>query len=283
MSSITYSDLKYYSLITFDVFMVLAPNIGFIAQILKFRKTNTSEGFSKFLSFILIISNVLRIFFWFGKKFEIALLFQSILMIIMQFVLIRECLKYSNIENKQSNENNFKDVKLGLKQFIINPTDIWEIKNFWNWPYIVDYVFFVSFFCLVLGFISHLIGLDNHLFIEILGSAGACLEAIIGLPQIVQNYKAKSTESLSDFMIYTWVVGDSIKTFYFLQTQAPLQLIISGLFQLTVDIMILGQIIYYRPKNTKQEYDKCDEKGNFSLEDKETDYDEELNQIVAIV
>jgi hypothetical protein len=283
MSSLNYSNLKYYSIIIFDVFMVLAPNIGFIAQILKFRKTKTSEGFSKFLSFILLISNILRIFFWFGKKFQIALLFQSILMIIMQFVLIKECLKFSNLDNKQSNENKFKNVKFGLRQLISNPSDIWDIKSFWNWPYIIDYLFFISFFTMIIGFISHLIGFDNHLYVEILGTTSACLEATIGLPQIVQNYKTKSTESLSDFMIYTWVIGDSIKTFYFLQTQSPLQLILSGLFQITVDIIILGQIIYYRPKNPKKEFDKCEEKVNFSLEDKETDYDEELNQIVAII
>jgi hypothetical protein len=40
---------------------------------------------------ILIVANVLRIFFWFGKDFPIVLLLQSLVMIALQLLMVRLC------------------------------------------------------------------------------------------------------------------------------------------------------------------------------------------------
>lgn len=41
------------------------------------------------------------------------------------------------------------------------------------------------------------------------------IEAIVAFPQMVQNQKNKSVEGLSLFMIFTWFLGDFLKTIYF--------------------------------------------------------------------
>jgi hypothetical protein len=294
MSTTPHSELNYYLMQVFDIFMITAPNIGFIAQIIKFRKMKSSEGFSKFLSFILLMANILRIFFWFGKKFPTPLLYQSILMIIMQLFLLKECLKYANNpgngthNNKNNSKHNSGIVTIPTNPYLHNPIILWDVKSFWNWPYLLDYAYFLCLFSLCIGFISHVIGFNNSIYVEILGTASASVEAIIGIPQIIKNNKSKSTESLSDFMIYTWVIGDSIKTYYFLQTKSPLQLTCSGLFQLTMDLIILAQIIYYKGKK-EIKYDKeyvssSEENKKLKTSCKEIDTDvEELHQIVSIV
>ena len=53
-----------------------------------------TEGFSKFISFILIMSFIIRIFFWVGKRFEITILLNAIFGIVVQLLLLRICLKY---------------------------------------------------------------------------------------------------------------------------------------------------------------------------------------------
>jgi solute carrier family 66, member 2 len=284
------SQLNNYIMIVLDVFMVFAPNIGFIAQIIKFRQVKSSEGFSKFLSFILLIANILRIFFWVGKRFTIALLFQSILMVIMQMILLKECLKYSNHDKNKDKEKSMGNnlVSITTNPYLYKPIVFWDMKNFWNWPYLLDYAYFLCLFTLILGFISNVIGFDNHFYVEFLGFASASVEAIIGVPQIIKSYSSKSTESLSSFMIYTWVVGDTFKIFYYINTNSPMQLICCGIFQLSMDLVILGQIFYYGSKGKSGKSlksSKDDENHDLKLGN-EIDFSnelEELHECVSII
>jgi len=50
-------------------------------------------------------------------------------------------------------------------------------------------------------------------------------------------------------MIGMWFLGDFAKTCYFIIENQPFQFILCGVIQLTVDIIIIGQIIAYG-KNT---------------------------------
>lgn len=239
-------DLHTYFMTIFDFFMVFAPNFGFIAQIMKFKEVKSSEGFSKFLSFILLIANILRIFFWVGKRFPLPLLLQSIVSILMQLCLINECLKYAN-----GNCGNKYDTKYYMNY---KPVELSDYESFWNWPYLIDYTYFLLLFTLVVGFFSHSIGFENKIYVEVLGSVSASVEAIIGIPQIIKNFTTKNTKSLSSYMIYTWVLGDFIKSYYFISTNSPLQLIVCGVFQFLMDNVILMQILYYnKDLNTGEE------------------------------
>lgn len=255
-------DINFYFSVVFDVFMVFSPNIGFVAQILKFRSVKSSEGFSKFLSFILLIANILRIFFWVGKRFALPLLFQSILMVVMQLILLRECLIFSNFRTTNKQTPN---------PYIDQPINIFDLKFFWNWPYLIDYIYFLVLFIVLIGFVSHFVGYDNYYYVELLGAASASVEAVIGLPQIYQNFKTKNTASLSLFMIYTWVIGDSIKTFYFVKTQSPFQLICCGIFQLTMDMVILLQIFLYSKGKTSVETEQTKNTKKKIIEKKNDD------------
>jgi hypothetical protein len=42
------------------------------------------------------------------------------------------------------------------------------------------------------------------------------VEALLGFPQMLSNYKTKSVEGLSLAMIGSWVIGDAFKTTYFI-------------------------------------------------------------------
>jgi uncharacterized protein with PQ loop repeat len=175
-------------------------------------------------------------------------------MIFMQMVLLKECLKYSNISKKKEI---IHDKDHQINPYIYKPINLFDFKYFWNWPYLIDYAYFLILFSLSVGFISQLVGFENCIYVEVLGGASASVEAIIGIPQIIKNYSTKNTDSLSSFMIYTWVIGDSIKSFYFFKTSSPIQLLSCGIFQLSTDLIILFQIIYYhRMKENVQLADK---------------------------
>jgi mannitol-specific phosphotransferase system IIBC component len=47
-----------------DMGMIVGPCAGYLVQIRKMHKEKVSEGFSTYVSFILILSNLIRIFWW---------------------------------------------------------------------------------------------------------------------------------------------------------------------------------------------------------------------------
>jgi hypothetical protein len=57
--------------------------------------------------------------------------------------------------------------------------------------------------------------LQIYYFGTIIGFVSLSIEALLGFPQMISNYKTKSVEGLSVKMIGTWFVGDFFKTLYF--------------------------------------------------------------------
>lgn len=53
----------------------------YIDQFRNILKRKDSTGFSHDACGVILVANILRIFFWFGKRFEIALLAQSIMFV----------------------------------------------------------------------------------------------------------------------------------------------------------------------------------------------------------
>ena len=50
------------------------------------------------------------------------------------------------------------------------------------------------------------------------------------------------------YFILIWAAGDMMKTSYYMVLKAPMQLILSAMFQLFVDLLILSQFFFYQAK-----------------------------------
>jgi len=48
-----------------DISMVICPCVGYIIQTRKMYNEKQFQGFSTYVSFILILSNIIRIFWWY--------------------------------------------------------------------------------------------------------------------------------------------------------------------------------------------------------------------------
>ena len=104
-----------------DLSMIIAPSLAYIFQIIKFNRTKSSQGFSKFICLMLFMGNLLRIYFWFGKRFKKTLLYQSIGTVFFQILLVHYFMKYQNKKSylqdiKVSNSN--KQLRLEKKNNI---------------------------------------------------------------------------------------------------------------------------------------------------------------------
>jgi hypothetical protein len=89
---------------------------------------------------------------------------------------------------------------------------IWRLQYFW-----IDIVKFLLGLTAVMTVISLFTQLFSLTSIgEFIGYCSMSIESILGLPQVLSNWKTKSVKGLSYTMIALWFLGDLSKTFYFI-------------------------------------------------------------------
>ncbi|XP_012283309.1 PQ-loop repeat-containing protein 1 isoform X2 [Orussus abietinus] len=211
--------------------MIIGGVVPYIPQYREIQIKEDTKGFSLYVCLALLIANTLRILFWFGKRYETPLLLQSVLMIITMLIMIRTCV---NIKNKnqitRSKERVFTDL---------------DTKYFWKWTDFQSYVIFMLLFGAVGAALMYLL-VDVLVFVEIVGLLAVLTEAMLGIPQFLKNCHNKSTEGMSITMVTLWTLGDTFKTCYFIQREAPVQFGICGTLQIVVDLAIITQVYLYR-------------------------------------
>ncbi|PRP78114.1 PQ-loop repeat-containing protein 1-like [Planoprotostelium fungivorum] len=210
----------------FDAIMVFAPVLGYIPQYKSFEKKQSSEGFSTRVSLILLVSNILRCIFRIGKPFENTLLFQSIVMIIAQLVMLEACVRLSPTSAAARRRTILQD-----------PT---SVKDFWNWTDYNSYLFFLGAFTFAILLVSGIFA--SPVYWEVLGTVALLTESCLGVPQALDNHRNGSTAGLSWALIGSWLGGDLFKTIYFIATGAPFQFLACGVIQIVVDFIIVAQI-----------------------------------------
>jgi hypothetical protein len=68
--------------------MILGPCVGYIIQCFKMTKERNADGFSPFICLILLVANIVRVFWWFAEEFSPVLLVASLVMIACQMCLL---------------------------------------------------------------------------------------------------------------------------------------------------------------------------------------------------
>jgi hypothetical protein len=246
----TTENLAYYTFLNVIGFfvnmgVVFGPSIGYITQSLKFYRLGSSYGFNLTISLKILTANIFRIFFWIGKRFNIYLLYQSILVISFQFIVITFYIIYKDHREKKKDNNliNPKEkISIKFKKFFI---EYFHYDNFWNWDFLFPYFIFTFLFVGALLGVSLIFGFKNPTYVNLLGIISTGIEVILGIPQIITNYQLKSGDALSIIMICSWIFGDIFKTGYYIVTKCPPQFVVCGILQALINIIIICQIFYY--------------------------------------
>jgi uncharacterized protein with PQ loop repeat len=235
------SDTRSFLKLSADFLIIFLPSVGYVFQAIKFQKTKSSKGFSKSLCLMLLLANILRIYFWIGKPFEKSLLFQSIVVIISQIYLIHYYLKY---QEKPKDKNEMPQEK-SILNHLISWRDIFTPSKLWNWDYEIDYYKFVFLFFSLMSIICAIIGKDMVKFYDVIGTISVGIETFIEIPQIKENCVTKNVKNLSGAMVLMWFIGDLFKTVYNIVNKSPIQMIIGGLIQNCEDIILSTQVLFY--------------------------------------
>ena len=231
------NSFSYYIKLSADFIMIFIPSIGYFFQALKFKQTKSTKGFARFLCLLLLLANILRVFFWFGKKFSLALLYQAIIVIISQIYLIHVYFEYQDELPTKTEKS--------IKEYIINWKETLSLTKIWNWNDEIEYYKFIFFLCFIFSILCYIVGIKNLKFFEILGTISVSCETFIELPQIKENCISKNTKNLSAVMVFMWFIGDIFKTTYNFIYKSPIQMIIGGIIMNCEDIILSSQVIIY--------------------------------------
>jgi len=232
-----------------DIFMVVGPSLCYIDQYRAILKQRSSDGFSSKVCLILIVANLLRVFFWLGKHFDPILLYQSLLMLLTQFILLHAVIKFRPMPLLESPVSTpplspvlpQRSTSDGYVQLEGGKVKVQREWGFWR------YMLAITLFTAVMSALHALNTVwSSSLYVEALGASALGIEACLGIPQVISNFQRKSTEGFSIVVLSTWVIGDVFKSGYFILTKSPMQFTVCGLTQVCVDFIIVGQSLWYR-------------------------------------
>ncbi|CAF1412302.1 unnamed protein product, partial [Adineta steineri] len=226
--------------------------LPYIPQYMIIKRKQNAEGFSNYVCLTLLIANIIRIEFWFGKHFEIPLLLQSIVMIICMLIMLELWTRIHSLSMRRHLEG--EESVSGSKEILTDEifdkkfTDF-EVDYFWRWTKFTSYLQFLCIITIIFSTMTWLL-LNNMVYIESIGLLAVLIEALLGIPQFIRNFRLKSTEGMSVKMVLLWAAGDIYKTVYFILRNAPKQFLLCGILQITIDFAILLQVIVYS-RNTR--------------------------------
>ncbi|XP_024862295.1 solute carrier family 66 member 2 isoform X1 [Kryptolebias marmoratus] len=209
--------------------MVFGGSLPYLPQYQEIQRISNTEGFSTRVCLVLLIANILRIFFWIGKQFELTLLLQSVVMILTMFAMLHLCCTVQNNNQVSTKQHRLTDL---------------NFHYFWKWSAFEDYLLFCFGFTVLCAVVTLLL-LDSAVFVETLGSLAVMFEAMLGIPQLLQNFHNHSTKGMSVKMVLLWTAGDVFKTTYFIVNESPAQFWVCGSVQILIDVAILLQVVFY--------------------------------------
>ncbi|KAI6225235.1 PQ-loop repeat-containing protein 1 [Aphelenchoides fujianensis] len=217
-------------------FMVVGGAIPYVFQYVEIHRRKSALGFSLLVCLALCVANILRILFWFGKRFETVLLCQSVVMIGCMLLML--------------------EISVRMNKRMLPPSQlksIWKghlISDFWKWNDLTSFIAVLGLFTLVASIITFLF-IRFPIYVEALGMVALLVEACLGLPQLIRNFQRKSTQGMSVNMVLAWLLGDVGKTVYFVVRKNPAQFWICGGLQITIDVLILGQVYFFGRGNAR--------------------------------
>ncbi|GAU96576.1 hypothetical protein RvY_08004 [Ramazzottius varieornatus] len=210
--------------------MMIGGAVPYIPQYRAIKQTQNAEGFSTYVCLALLVANILRITFWFGKPFELPLLAQSFIMIAAMLLVLHL------VVGVRQRTSSAQQTRKHLRDF--------DPSTFWQWTDFQSYVEFLSLFSVSCGTLMFMFR-NYPAFVETVGFLAVFTEAMLGAPQFYRNLKNRSTAGMSVAMVAMWTSGDLFKTIYFIARDSPVQFIICGVLQVLIDFAILAQIVIY--------------------------------------
>ncbi|KAK4191694.1 hypothetical protein QBC35DRAFT_361367, partial [Podospora australis] len=222
-------------------FLVMSPVLSYSDQAYSMHRAKSSAGFSLDIPLIMLVASLLRIFYYPGAKFDIALLIQSLVMMVMQVILLKIALDHRPAPSSKGGDAAVPFAKVNESQ---------RPFNFWQWRSPKPYWQFV------LGLFLGLVACELLLtpipsvyqaYSNLIGYVGLAVEATLPLPQVLANARSRSCKGFRFSVLASWLLGDSMKMFWFFTSKGtiPWAFKLCGMFQACCDSFLGVQYWMY--------------------------------------
>jgi solute carrier family 66, member 2 len=181
-----------------------------------------------------------RLFYWLGAHYDFPLLIQAGVMVAVQGLLLHVALLHRPPVGAQHSLNApFADAKQGGVQ-VNRP------YNFWQWRSRKPYWQFLLYYTAVLAALQFLIG-SRPSYIAIQGYVALSVEAVLPIPQILENQRSQSCKGFRLSVLVNWLIGDVFKMTYFFLSEGgiPWAFKLCGFFQAGCDCYLGVQYWMY--------------------------------------
>jgi hypothetical protein len=178
------------------------------------------------------------VFYWFGSRYDVALLIQAVIAIFVQLVVLQVALLHRppfGAQHKIPFAGANESESLANRPF-----------KFWQWRSRRPYWEFLAYYAITLAALQMLIG-TNKSYIAFQGYFALSVEAILPLPQIAENYRSRSCKGFRLSILVNWLIGDAFKMTYFFLSDGdvPWAFKLCGLFQAVCDCYLGVQYWMY--------------------------------------
>ncbi|ODV71977.1 Any1p CYBJADRAFT_168998 [Cyberlindnera jadinii NRRL Y-1542] len=258
-------------------FISFTPLFSYGSTILSIYRKESSLGFSIDICATMIIASTLRIAYYFIIPYEIALLRQSIVMVVIQVLLLKVSLVYRPrsydadiLVQGPPLTNDLKNLwveyttkKLNLQTAPVFTREVFvtlfvhfvryfdpsfrRYKKFWQWNSETPYWGFLIKFWAVITILTFLMQ-KSTMFGGVLGTVGLFIESLLPLPQILLLNNLKSVEGFKMILLVSWLCGDFTKISYLMYGAKNISAIflIFAVFQMSLDFYIAFQYVYFK-------------------------------------
>ncbi|WRT69075.1 uncharacterized protein IL334_006058 [Kwoniella shivajii] len=283
--------------------MAVGPPLIYADQAYSIVKKKDSSGFSHDVCGVILVANIIRVFFWLGNRFETPLLIQSLLLIVSQLLLLAICLHYSPSSEPLDDSTNYAPLSPlplspaptsgqghsrqesdylsrppppqrqtsstpvgrqgGFKGLFVGGKRPFE---FWQWDGYGSYLEFLAGLIVTLGILQIILGRWMW-YIDALGFVALTIESTLPIPQFIANFGRKSCYGFRSSTLAGWFFGDAYKTVYFFVRGSPIQFRVTAILTLCWDSAVLAQRIIYGanpPREGINEYSSAPVQGEES-------------------
>ena len=182
----------------------------------------------------MLLASILKIYYWFGARYDVALLTQAVVMIFMQVILLQVALTHR--PPLQIQHTPFTDTAARLGS-------IFEDRpyQFWQWRNPKPYWQFLIYFTVSLFAAQVILNQNEGLFASwttLLGYTALAIEATLPLPQILANQRRRGCKGFRVSVLANWLVGDAFKMVFFFvkdSSDVPWAFKLCGVFQAMCD------------------------------------------------
>lgn len=204
----------------------------------------------------MLSASILKIFYWPGARYDTALLTQALIMVVVQVVLLKVALdnRPGRRRRRDASRGPFDDLEPEVDMDVGNGGGGGFCRpwRFWRWRRQRPYWECLGGLTLAL-LAAHTVlkptpgrggGGWADAYTLTIGYVGLAIEAVLPIPQLLANQRARSCKGFRVSVLVNWLLGDAMKMgFFFLaeEGKVPWAFKLCGLFQAACDLGLGAQ------------------------------------------